>query len=143
MIEAAQNTAVTRLKQDMALRAKAAELGLDQLTEEETAKAKEDAESSLETTKNYIKSFYLTEEQQQLEGEELEKAIQENSTGQYFSAPQVGVPSGEDNAGGPVSEESLQGMEFLLTDIMEKNASRREALKEEVLRLEEEAAAGR
>ena len=73
----------------------------------------------------------------------VEKAIQENSTGQYFSAPQVGVPSGEDNAGGPVSEESLQGMEFLLTDIMEKNASRREALKEEVLRLEEEAAAGR
>lgn len=77
VIEAAQNTAVTRLKQDMTLRAKAAELGLDQLTEEETAKAKEDAESSLETTKNYIKSFYLTEEQQQLEGEELEKAIQE------------------------------------------------------------------
>ena len=77
VIEAAQNTAVTRLKQDMTLRAKATELGLDQLTEEETAKAKEDAESSLETTKNYIKSFYLTEEQQQLEGEELEKAIQE------------------------------------------------------------------
>ncbi len=77
VIEAAQNTAVTRLKQDMTLRAKAAELGLDQLTEEETAKAKEDAQASLETAKNYIKSFYLTEEQQQLEGEELEKAIQE------------------------------------------------------------------
>ena len=77
VIEAAQNPAVTRLKQDMTLRAKAAELGLDQLTEEETAKAKEDAQASLETAKNYIKSFYLTEEQKQLEGEELEKAIQE------------------------------------------------------------------
>ena len=46
VIASAQSTAVTSLKQDMVLRAKAAELGLDQLTEEETAHAKEDAESS-------------------------------------------------------------------------------------------------
>ena len=54
VIASAQSRAVTALKQDLALRAKAAELGFDQLTEEETAKAKEDAQSSWETTKSYI-----------------------------------------------------------------------------------------
>ena len=77
VIAEAQSEAIQALKQDMALRAKAAELGFDQLTEEETAKAKEDAESSMETSKSYIKNYYLTEEQKALEGEELEKAIQE------------------------------------------------------------------
>ena len=77
VIASAQSTAVTSLKQDMVLRAKAAELGLDQLTEEETAHAKEDAESGLEYAKSYIQGYYLTDEQKALEGEELEKAIQE------------------------------------------------------------------
>ena len=77
VIASAQSTAVTSLKQDMVLRAKAAELGLDQLTEEETAHAKEDAESGLEYAKSYIQGYYLTDEQKALEGDELEKAIQE------------------------------------------------------------------
>ena len=77
VIASAQSTAVTGLKQDLALRAKAAELGLDQLTDEEKAHAKEDAESGWETAKSYVQNYYLTEEQKALEGEELEKAIQE------------------------------------------------------------------
>ncbi len=76
VVESAQKTAVERLKQDMVLRAKAAELGLDQLTEEETAKAKENAQSSLESAKTYIQNYYLSDEEKELEGEELEKAIQ-------------------------------------------------------------------
>ena len=77
VIASAQSTAVNGLKQDMVLRAKAAELGLDQLTDEEKAHAKEDAESGWETAKSYVQNYYLTEEQKALEGEELEKAIQE------------------------------------------------------------------
>lgn len=72
----------------------------------------------------------------------VEKAMEENRTGQYFSQPTVGSYS-EEGGQIPVSEESLQGMEFLLTDIMEKNAKEREALKQEVIRLEQEAASGR
>ena len=75
VIAEAQTQAIKALKQDMTLRAKAAELGFDQLTEEETAQAKEDAQSSLESAKSYIQSYYLTEEQQALEGEELEWLI--------------------------------------------------------------------
>ena len=77
VIAEAQSQAIKALKQDMVLRAKAAELGFDQLTEEETAQAKEEAQSDLEFAKSMIQSSYLTEEQKALEGEELEKAIQE------------------------------------------------------------------
>ena len=77
VIAEAQTQAIKALKQDMVLRAKAAELGFDQLTEEETAQAKEEAQSDLEFAKSMIQSSYLTEEQKALEGEELEKAIQE------------------------------------------------------------------
>ena len=81
LIASAQSEAITRLKQDMVLRAKAAELGLDQLTEEEAAQAKEAAENDLENAKSYIKDYYLTEDQKALEGEELEAAIQEQLDG--------------------------------------------------------------
>lgn len=68
----------------------------------------------------------------------VEKAMEENRTGQYFAVPSVSVPSGgSDDA---VSEEALQGMEYLLSDILKNNATRREAIKQEVLRLENEAA---
>ncbi len=76
VVASAQTEAVNHLKQDMALRAKAAELGLDQMTEEETAKVKEDAQSSLDNAKSYIQNYYLSEEEKALEGEELEQAIQ-------------------------------------------------------------------
>ena len=81
LIASAQSEAITRLKQDMVLRAKAAELGLDQLTDEETAQAKEAAENDLENAKSYIRDYYLTEDQKALEGEELEAAIQEQLDG--------------------------------------------------------------
>ncbi len=75
VVAQAQSSAITALKQDMVLRAKAAELGFDQLTEEETAQAKEDADAGWESAKSYIKSNYLSDEEKQLEGEELDQAI--------------------------------------------------------------------
>ena len=76
VIASARSTAVEELKEDMTLRAKAAALGLDQLTDEEKATAKENAESSFEYAKEYVKAYMLDAEDQKLEGEELEAAIQ-------------------------------------------------------------------
>ena len=68
----------------------------------------------------------------------VEKAMEENRTGAYFGeVAGAGVPGA---SGAPVSEASLQGMETFLSDVMEQTASRREALKEEVIRLQAEAA---
>ena len=75
VIASAQSSAIAALKQDMVLRAKAAELGLDQLTDEETAQAKEDADSGWESAKSIVKSSYLSEEEKALEGEALDQAI--------------------------------------------------------------------
>lgn len=75
VIASAQATAIQQLKEDMVLRAKAAELGLDQLTEEETAQAKEDAQSSYDYAITYVKDYMLTDSG--LEGEELDKAVEE------------------------------------------------------------------
>ncbi len=69
----------------------------------------------------------------------VEKAMEENRTGQYFGDVSQGseaLVSSEP----AVSEASLQGMETFLSDVMEQTASRREALKEEVIRLQAEAA---
>ena len=72
-IASAQEEAIDALKKDLALTAKAKELGLDQLTteEEETVatKAQEDYDSAVE----YVKSNELTGAG--LEGEELDKAV--------------------------------------------------------------------
>ena len=69
----------------------------------------------------------------------VEKAMEENRTGQYFGeVAEASAPSPMEEA--PVSESSLQGMETFLSDVMEQTASRREALKEEVIRLQAEAA---
>ena len=69
----------------------------------------------------------------------VEKAMEENRTGQYFGDVSQGseAPVSPEPA---VSEASLQGMETFLSDVMEQTASRREALKEEVIRLQAEAA---
>ena len=75
VIAQARTSAITALKQDMVLRAKAAELGFDQLTDEETAQMKEDADAGWESAKSYVKSNYLSDEEKQLEGEELDQAI--------------------------------------------------------------------
>ena len=80
VIASAQETAVKELKQDMTIRAKAAELGLDTLTDEETAAAKEKAQSNFDTARQYVKNFMLDEETSKLEGDALEKAIDDQLT---------------------------------------------------------------
>ena len=66
----------------------------------------------------------------------VEKALEENRTGAYFGQVSVGEAPVEEE----FSDESLQGMEEFLTDVLEQTSTRREALKEEVIRLEQEAA---
>ena len=66
----------------------------------------------------------------------VEKALAENRTGAYFGQVSVGeTPESEE-----FPDEALQDMEVFLADVLEQTATRREALKEEVLRLEKEAA---
>ena len=57
----AQTSAVEDLKQDLALTAKAKELGLDQLTEEETEAVKADAQKSYDDALDYVKTYMLTD----------------------------------------------------------------------------------
>ena len=71
-IAAAQEAAVSDLKKDLALTAKAAELGLDQLTAEEEEEVKTNAQESYNSGLEYIKSYQLQDSG--LEGEELDKA---------------------------------------------------------------------
>ena len=77
-IASAQEAAVEALKEDLALTAKAAELGLDQLSakEEETAKTK--AQESYDSAVEYVKTNMLQDSG--LEGEELEKAAADKLT---------------------------------------------------------------
>ena len=75
VVASAQSSAITSLKKEMTIRAKASELGLDVLTDEETAKAKETAQTNWDTDKETVKAYYMTEEELALEGDELENAI--------------------------------------------------------------------
>ena len=68
----------------------------------------------------------------------VEKALEENRTGAFFGQVSVGEAPVQEQE--EFKEESLQGMEVFLTDVLEQTATRREAIKEEVLRLENEAA---
>ena len=72
-IAAARNSAVSNLKTDMTLRAKAKELGLDTLTEEEEAKAQETAETNYAASREEFKSEYFADTT--LEGDALEEAL--------------------------------------------------------------------
>ena len=71
----------------------------------------------------------------------VEKAIAENRSQQYLTVDDGNAPPQPFE---PISEEeafsSMARMEALLDDVLEHVTSRREALKEEVLRLEQEAA---
>ena len=67
----------------------------------------------------------------------VEKALEENRTGQYFGT--VSGVSEAPVADESVSEDALKGMETFLTDVMEQTTTRREALKQEVIRLEAQA----
>ena len=69
----------------------------------------------------------------------VEKALEENRTGQYFgTVADASTPSESSDSG--VSESSLLGMESFFADVLEQTTTRREALKEEVIRLEAQAA---
>lgn len=69
----------------------------------------------------------------------VEKALEENRTGQYFGeVAGVSGTAGREEAH-DVPESSLQNMESFLSDVMEQTATRREALKQEVIRLQGEA----
>jgi len=77
-IAAAQEEAVNALKEDLALTAKATELGLDQLTAEEEEKAKTSAQESYDSALDYVKTNMLQDSG--LEGEELDKAAADKLT---------------------------------------------------------------
>ena len=77
-IAAAQEEAVNALKEDLALTAKATELGLDQLTAEEEEKAKTNAQESFDSALDYVKTNMLQDSG--LEGEELDKAAADKLT---------------------------------------------------------------
>jgi len=70
----------------------------------------------------------------------VEKAMGETRTEGYFGeVSEVTAPT-ETKAETQVSQTALQGMETFLSDVMEQTTQRREALKEEVIRLQAEAA---
>ena len=77
-IASAQEAAVQALKEDLALTAKAAELGLDQLSAEEEETAKTKAQESYDSAVEYVKNNMLQDSG--LEGEELEKAAADKLT---------------------------------------------------------------
>jgi len=60
-IAKAQDAAITAFKKDLALTAKAAELGLDKLTDEETKEANEKGKSNYESDLDYYIKNYMTD----------------------------------------------------------------------------------
>ena len=64
-IAQAQEEAINGLKEDLALTAKAKELGLDQLTDEEMASVKETAQSNYDNALTYVKNYMLTDEEKE------------------------------------------------------------------------------
>ena len=77
-IAAAQEAAVDAIKQDLALEAKAAELGLDQLSAEEEEEVKTKAQENFDSDLEYVKTNLLADSG--LEGEELDKAAADRMT---------------------------------------------------------------
>ena len=77
IIAMAQADAIRSLKEDLVLRSRAAELGLDRLTEEEQAEAEEHAQLLWNDAVLYVYDYLLTEEEQQMEDTEREALIQE------------------------------------------------------------------
>ena len=75
-IAQAQNDAIDSLKKDMALTAKAKELGLDELTDEEKAAVQEDAQKAYDEAVDYVKK-YMVEGADEMDEEALAKAADE------------------------------------------------------------------
>ena len=78
-IAAAQESAVNALKKDLALTAKATELGLDKLTDEELEEVKTKAQENYDSDLSYIKNFML-ENTEGKEDEELTKEAEAKMT---------------------------------------------------------------
>ena len=78
-IAKAQESAVNALKKDLALTAKATELGLDKLTDEELEEVKQKAQENYDSDLSYVKSFML-ENTEGKEDEELTKEAEEKMT---------------------------------------------------------------
>lgn len=79
VISQARTAAVDSIKKDMALTAKAKELGLDQLTPEEEEAANTSAKESFDGAMDYARNYLV--EDKTLEGEALDKAAEEALTG--------------------------------------------------------------
>ena len=73
VIEAVRNSTVDTLKKSLVLNAKAAELELDVLTEEEEARAQESAKSTFESAREEFKSEFFADTT--LEDDALEEAV--------------------------------------------------------------------
>ena len=78
-IAAAQEEAVEALKKDLVLTAKAKELGLDQLTDEETETAKTKAQENYDSALDYVKN-YMLENTEEMDDEAKDKAAAEKLT---------------------------------------------------------------
>lgn len=78
-IAAAQEAAVEALKKDLVLTAKAKELGLDQLTDEEKETAEKNAQTSYDSSLLYVKNYMLTDTEGKSE-EELTQAAADKLT---------------------------------------------------------------
>ncbi len=74
-ISAAQDSAIDGLVQQAVLEQKATELGLDQLTDEETAAIQESAQSTYDSYVQSVTSAYFADTE--LTGDELTKAVEE------------------------------------------------------------------
>ena len=80
-IAEAQEEAINGLKEDLALTAKATELGLDQLTDEETATVKEAAQKSYDNAAEYVKNYMLTDEEKEGKDDEaIAKLVEDKLT---------------------------------------------------------------
>ena len=78
-IASAQEAAVDALKKDLVLKAKATELGLDVMTDEENAQIQEDAKSNYDSGLDYVKN-YMLEDTEGMDEEALLKAAEEKLT---------------------------------------------------------------
>ena len=78
-IASAQEAAVDALKKDLVLKAKATELGLDVMTDEENEQIKADAQSNYDSGLDYVKK-YMLENTEGMDDEALLKAAEEKLT---------------------------------------------------------------
>ena len=94
VIADAQNTVINAYKRDLALRAKAEELGLDRLTEEEEAQAKADAEESFQSNLDQIRESEYADST--LGEEELKAEITEHMEKEHGYTMEIALNNARD-----------------------------------------------